>query len=336
MTSETETVTSWLSRVLAAGPAPQPPPTVAATCTFATQLFAPPGHTRAHAHAQEGHPFVHASAMPLPAHPSGGTTGTPISIMDLLRVVKGNPSTNQVNAYGIAADVAADPALVAAQVMSPSGGGSSTGATTAQSLLLATPERCPELLLPAPTLTPSPQGHTRSPAPAAAHPEFWDAVRSLQFDALAPARPSGETGLGSTTQQGACPAKTNCDGFACSCHSEAARLRAQVAALERGEADFALRLQEQEKVLREEFHTQIRTLLHCHEAEIMELNREVVLLQRSVADQYPKCVICLEGPATVLLLPCRHQAMCDYCSLRQQKCPLCRGHVRDRIRPFTP
>ncbi|KNC53525.1 uncharacterized protein AMSG_01238 [Thecamonas trahens ATCC 50062] len=41
------------------------------------------------------------------------------------------------------------------------------------------------------------------------------------------------------------------------------------------------------------------------------------------------CVICLDKPHTVVLLPCRHKAMCTACAVEVSRCPMCRA-------PFTP
>ena len=41
------------------------------------------------------------------------------------------------------------------------------------------------------------------------------------------------------------------------------------------------------------------------------------------------CVICLDGPPSRALLPCRHLCMCDTCGSMQQLCPVCRRQVEE-------
>jgi hypothetical protein len=49
------------------------------------------------------------------------------------------------------------------------------------------------------------------------------------------------------------------------------------------------------------------------------------------------CVVCLDNPAQVLFLPCRHMRVCVECSDRQKehsRCPICRDTVTEKIIPF--
>mmetsp|Transcript_2166 Transcript_2166/g.7558 ORF Transcript_2166/g.7558 Transcript_2166/m.7558 type:complete len:84 (-) Transcript_2166:62-313(-) len=52
-------------------------------------------------------------------------------------------------------------------------------------------------------------------------------------------------------------------------------------------------------------------------------------------DKY-MCVVCLEKPKSVVLLPCRHSCLCEECAEAQQweRCPLCREVVEDTLRIF--
>jgi len=58
------------------------------------------------------------------------------------------------------------------------------------------------------------------------------------------------------------------------------------------------------------------------------------------------CCVCREVPKSILLLPCRHLCVCEDCGdrcyghgadpdRRQQRCPVCRTHVVDRLRVFS-
>ena len=47
------------------------------------------------------------------------------------------------------------------------------------------------------------------------------------------------------------------------------------------------------------------------------------------------CVVCQENEKRVLLLPCKHQCLCDNCSKKVKICPLCRVHIKQKISAFT-
>lgn len=55
------------------------------------------------------------------------------------------------------------------------------------------------------------------------------------------------------------------------------------------------------------------------------------------AEEGTGCVACTEKKATVLLVPCEHQCLCDDCAekwvLQKGKCPLCAEPVNDVWRP---
>ena len=46
------------------------------------------------------------------------------------------------------------------------------------------------------------------------------------------------------------------------------------------------------------------------------------------------CVICLDAPAEMALLPCGHQCVCQEDAQRVATCPVCRAPVRERLRVF--
>lgn len=46
------------------------------------------------------------------------------------------------------------------------------------------------------------------------------------------------------------------------------------------------------------------------------------------------CKVCLEKPATILLLPCRHLALCSECKMKLESCPVCRKHTTAAMRVF--
>jgi hypothetical protein len=49
------------------------------------------------------------------------------------------------------------------------------------------------------------------------------------------------------------------------------------------------------------------------------------------------CVICMDGPKTTLLLPCRHLCLCSACALRPEikECPVCRTKITDSMAVFA-
>ncbi|XP_023253676.1 E3 ubiquitin-protein ligase LRSAM1 [Seriola lalandi dorsalis] len=47
-----------------------------------------------------------------------------------------------------------------------------------------------------------------------------------------------------------------------------------------------------------------------------------------------ECVVCMETGSQVIFLPCGHVCCCQVCSDALQNCPLCRGHISQRIRLF--
>ena len=48
------------------------------------------------------------------------------------------------------------------------------------------------------------------------------------------------------------------------------------------------------------------------------------------------CVVCLEHPRTVVLLPCRHLSMCAVCAADVSMCPMCRSAVGESIDTSLP
>jgi len=44
-----------------------------------------------------------------------------------------------------------------------------------------------------------------------------------------------------------------------------------------------------------------------------------------------ECTICMDGPASQMLLPCGHQCLCGDCVGLVEKCPICRADIQQRI-----
>jgi len=77
------------------------------------------------------------------------------------------------------------------------------------------------------------------------------------------------------------------------------------------------------------------------------LNRENLELQQHLrAAQeaarpglaHATCVACLDAPASVVCLPCKHLALCGACSrwAAASGCPICRGEVSETLEVYTP
>ena len=47
------------------------------------------------------------------------------------------------------------------------------------------------------------------------------------------------------------------------------------------------------------------------------------------------CVVCLERPRAVVLLPCRHLSMCALCAAGVSTCPMCRSAVEESMVVFV-
>jgi len=49
-----------------------------------------------------------------------------------------------------------------------------------------------------------------------------------------------------------------------------------------------------------------------------------VSLERIYDSGEPECVVCLEEPKTLVMVPCGHYCLCSNCKTKIFKCPLCR------------
>ena len=43
------------------------------------------------------------------------------------------------------------------------------------------------------------------------------------------------------------------------------------------------------------------------------------------------CIICMENPKSIVLIPCGHFYTCDECSVKVLKCPICRCAITKRV-----
>lgn len=73
--------------------------------------------------------------------------------------------------------------------------------------------------------------------------------------------------------------------------------------------------------------------------ENMELSRRLEEVEKhpreAVVSQV--CVICMENLANLVVMPCKHLAICSFCGLGDLvECPICRTKVADVMQIFTP
>eukprot|EP00808_Paulinella_micropora_P005326 g79362.t1 len=70
---------------------------------------------------------------------------------------------------------------------------------------------------------------------------------------------------------------------------------------------------------------------------LQDLSRHVGTLQQKILDEAlrrKQCVVCLEEPACIVFLPCKHMKTCPDCSRRLETCPLCRTKIASKLKPF--
>jgi len=58
---------------------------------------------------------------------------------------------------------------------------------------------------------------------------------------------------------------------------------------------------------------------------------EKVKIDKIYEEESPDCVICMDNPHNVVIVPCGHYCLCNDCALilekTSKKCPMCRGHI---------
>jgi len=47
-----------------------------------------------------------------------------------------------------------------------------------------------------------------------------------------------------------------------------------------------------------------------------------------------ECVICMNAPRDVVIIPCGHLICCENCVVQCKECPLCRGVINDNLKVF--
>ena len=83
--------------------------------------------------------------------------------------------------------------------------------------------------------------------------------------------------------------------------------------------------------LRADFPRDISSL---SERACVELENKVKVYRDQLVEHHQElttCKVCLEAPKQVVLLPCKHRALCSGCATRIDSCPICRAKVEDKI-----
>ena len=87
----------------------------------------------------------------------------------------------------------------------------------------------------------------------------------------------------------------------------------------------------------------LEALEYVREQKLEQLAEEQAKRQRAAAQkeqqkeqqqQLEECVVCLERPRAVALVPCGHACVCQPCGDMMQECPVCRSHIEIRLRIF--
>lgn len=77
--------------------------------------------------------------------------------------------------------------------------------------------------------------------------------------------------------------------------------------------------------------------------ENLDLHHKLRIAQEAIearasTRRLASCVICMDNLVNVVCLPCKHLALCSFCSQRDQveACPICRCAIADRLQIFMP
>lgn len=70
--------------------------------------------------------------------------------------------------------------------------------------------------------------------------------------------------------------------------------------------------------------------LRLVERDMIEYLQQV---RDEIASKQPNCVVCMDHVPSVILLPCRHEALCRLCAPTLGVCPVCRTVIREMFEP---
>jgi len=69
--------------------------------------------------------------------------------------------------------------------------------------------------------------------------------------------------------------------------------------------------------------------------EILEMNIEVQKIIQKKSFKCNDCVICLDQPKEIMLIPCNHMCVCSKCSQKVTICPICRQQTEQKIKVYV-
>lgn len=50
-----------------------------------------------------------------------------------------------------------------------------------------------------------------------------------------------------------------------------------------------------------------------------------------------RCIVCMENPREIILLPCNHVCLCEDCAEKiDRKCPVCKGSIEGKRAAYLP
>lgn len=73
-----------------------------------------------------------------------------------------------------------------------------------------------------------------------------------------------------------------------------------------------------------------------HQLSAREKSLEQARAQAEEEEEQKQCIVCMDKPRGVLLVPCGHFSLCKDCSGRFDACPSCNTHIATKVNVFVP
>jgi len=88
----------------------------------------------------------------------------------------------------------------------------------------------------------------------------------------------------------------------------------------------------------EQWQTTVNAILDKFDASLRSIDdkRERLrgVFRQKAQGTTPKCLICMTDPVQVCYVPCGHRSVCPKCDTQLNRCPVCRGFIRERIKTY--
>jgi len=118
-------------------------------------------------------------------------------------------------------------------------------------------------------------------------------------------------------------------------------LRSTITVIRQNNAKLNLQLQQQrDEFKKNRFRLSVRdvrlNISNIPEVE-QQLLESLLVLKRVSSEKLTEdnlCVVCKDEKKTIALMPCGHMCICEVCSNKIYKCPLCRKVVKEKARIF--